>query len=479
MSTHSSIVPKIDSTAADRSCLAYFDLLSDAVTEVHESRAHCAVYQDFETFCESGLDPDGFVVDARDPASAVALLQCLRSGKHWLKPAFLVRELGPVAQCLADGPAQTHATMLETGARIRESIATLQETPAADDRDQRLLHYLYLRTERFLTPHRDWRHPSIYYYPLAEVLGPESSDTWSWLRSLRNRSLIEPVELLDRLRYCAECGGSHITYIDLCPNCSGIGIEETSFLHCYACGEVASEERFLRPEGIVCPKCRASLRHIGVDYDPALEHFLCNLCDHTFPEPDIQACCLHCDTRTAPERLVTQNIETLRLTESGRLAARSGRVEQLWSVLDHLNYTSPAYFQHTIGWLLDLNARHNQIHFSILCIKIANLHELMRDFGAGRVQQLLSALATRLRQLLRKEDIVTRTSETVFWLLLPQTDEKGCEGLLRRIHELAHSTRESSAVELVLASASVSAPGQTLPGETPELLLARMAGEVS
>ena len=91
---------------------------------------------------------------------------------------------------------------------------------------------------------------------------------------------------------------------------------------------------------------------------------------------------------------------------------------------------------------------------------------------------MLDGLAVRLRNLIRTSDIATRTSEQHYWLLLPQTPGPGCQVLLDRIKDIQQFTRQDDGTELQLRGAFVSAPEQLGKGETAEILMAKVQGEL-
>jgi hypothetical protein len=84
---------------------------------------------------------------------------------------------------------------------------------------------------------------------------------------------------------------------------------------------VGPQPEFVKGGAMRCPRCQESLRHIGVDYDRALEHWQCATCRHLFEDPEIKARCGTCLWSGPTERLIARSVETLRLTEAGRRAA--------------------------------------------------------------------------------------------------------------------------------------------------------------
>ncbi len=61
------------------------------------------------------------------------------------------------------------------------------------------------------------------------------------------------------------------------------------------------------------------LRHIGVDYDRALDNFSCGICRHVFVDPEVRVRCYAFDWSGDSKQLITRRIESLRLAEAGRI----------------------------------------------------------------------------------------------------------------------------------------------------------------
>ena len=176
------------------------------------------------------------------------------------------------------------------------------------------------------------------------------------------------------------------------------------FLHCFTCGHVSSEEQFISPAGLACPNCRAKLRHIGTDYDRALESYSCHGCGHVFSEPKIIPRCQHCTAKNAPEDTVPRNIHSYRITDQGVIAARTGSLDDVYALLDSLNNINPAYFTHLIDWVVDLS-RHPEDEFSIIGIGLSNIVELTDKIGRRRTGELMDGFAGHIRSIVRGTDL--------------------------------------------------------------------------
>ena len=393
-----------------------------------------------------------------------------------LAPIFSFRRFDAAGvQALLDAVIDDSEQMVERIASIQERRASL--AAANMDEQDRLLAFLYTRPDRMVSAFRDWRDEHIYRYPILEAFAPAGMTAQEWMHSLRRRGLLEPQELLDRLRQCPSCNGVHLNYVDACAQCASIDIGESIFLHCHACGHVDKQSSFVAHHSLSCPKCHARLRHIGVDYDRALETFHCLTCEGRFTEPDVKASCLHCGKSTSTDNLLERRIESYRLSEAGQLAARTGRVGELFALIDETNCVHPAYFEQTLDFLLGLRRRHREIEFGLVCLKFANVRELLVKLPRVQVMQMIDGFALRLRELVRTTDMVMRSDDEHCWLLLPQTPEAGLNVLLSRVARIPE-TLQAAPERLVLSIASEASKSLGESNVEAVLLMAELRSQV-
>jgi hypothetical protein len=431
-----------------------------------------------QALLRGGTTVDAVLLHATDAAQAFAWLKELRgSAEFALTPMFCTQVFDEAVSALVDEVLE-HATHLsERVAAILERQLALPSRANMDEQD-RLLAFLYTRELREIRPLCDWRSEHIYRYPLLEVFAPAGITPEEWLQSLRRRLLLEPVELVDRVRQCSSCAGVHLNYVDVCPQCEAIDIRDSIFLHCHTCGHVDIQSAFVPGHGLGCPKCQARLRHIGVDYDRALEAFSCNACNGRFTEPEVKAHCYQCRKVANTETLLEKRVESYRLSEAGQLAARTGRVGELFALIDDTNCVHPAYFEQTLEFLLNLSRRHKEIEFGLVCLRFANVRELLLQMPRVQVSQMIDGFALRLRELVRTTDMVMRSDDEHCWLLLPQTPEAGLKVLTSRVSQIPQLL-QASPVRLALSIASISST--SLPEQRPEavLLMAELGSQVS
>ena len=438
---------------------------------------HC--YNDYAALPGSYSPTSVFVVSNEDPASASRLLQALRRDpRTGLQPIFLTGEFGFPLEQISDGRI---STPMDAYARAKAIIDRLQQLDAAvfdlgTSDFLRILGYLYSRPELHLTPQRTWASECFYSYPALEAMLGSPQLVATRLLSLYDRKLLQRTTLLDRVRHCPSCGGVHLNFIDVCPSCRNIDILQKAFLHCFTCGSVAPEDRFLDQGGLRCPNCQAHLRHIGADYDRPLENFECQNCRHVFIEPEVLARCMHCATLSPPDKLTPRPVYSYELTDLGIQAARSGSLEDVFAVLDKVNNVSPTYFLNLVDWLLALARRHGEERFTVIGMRMKNLTDLNARVGRQVVIELMDNLANRLRELVRTTDLATRTGQQVFWLLLPKTGRPQHQIVLNRILDLKNLVHSEGGESIDFETVVFNAPEDMNPGETGKLLLARLEG---
>jgi GGDEF domain-containing protein len=394
-----------------------------------------------------------------------------------LLPLFLDGEPAAGEIELVDAPSSSESEMEQTAESILERLGEIDQNLIRRNLDFRLLAFLFSRKNKTLRPHLDPYSPGLYSYPLAEALSMQELDSDRWIQDLFEKGYLTEGVLVDRIRRCPKCDGAHINYVETCPSCDSIDIHQVPFIHCFTCGRVAPQEKFLTDSGLQCPFCHTKLRHIGSDYDRPLENYECRDCSHTFNEPKIACYCLLCGKRSTPEELVPRSFREYALSDKGFMAVRSGVTEEMYMLLDTLNYMKPEPFNYILDWMLRLAQRPPVDPFGLLVVSFPNLDELSATMGRHKSLQLFDALAKRLKELIRSTDISTRTSRHNLVLLLPKTPKTGAGIVASRIRDLREFTRQPDGTVLDIAVKLAGFPDDLRRGETAELLLERMQGE--
>ena len=413
---------------------------------------HAQSFTNVRDCCARDVPVAAVVLDTPSAERAYDWLRELRQDPRLgHRPAYTTSELGPWVRAASDGPvpAPTRLNVDLEGFSARCQALARDEHP---DDEGRFLAYLYLRPDLRIEPQLDLRHAGYYRYPLFDLFAPPNADGAVWGDSLRRRGLLESVKLIDRLRKCKGCGGSHLNYVDVCPECHEIDIGENIYLHCHTCGHVAPQESFVTRSGLACGKCTTKFRHIGVDYDRALECFGCSACSARFTEPEIEARCLQCAVHSATSELPELRVQSYRVTDAGKLAARHGAVSAPPATHDTQRNLTSSFFEQTLNWMLQLRQRHDDVQFGVAAIQVVNFEALAASVTPVAAIRLVEAFARRLRETIRTTDLIMRAGEHTWFLLSPQTDRAGLLGLMQSIETLAAATEQPDGSRIELAA---------------------------
>lgn len=414
---------------------------------------------------------------------AGAVLEHLRRHPHYAARLVYVREDDdPLCKALGDGrlPPSTESIRASWRTWV-EQFACLPSDHQHIPFDDRILNWLWLHPKSRLQAVRDPDAPQYYRYPLIEALDPDNSlNRLAWPIQMQQRGWLESVELVDRVRTCPECGSARLNFIDVCGECRSIDIAREHALHCFTCGHVGPQERFIKSGVLVCPNCMTRLRHIGSDYDRPLENYRCHHCDAFFVDATVEAHCLACGSSCAPEKLHARELRHYRLSETGRLRCRQGGAQ----ADEELNQTGPFHlvgirtFRSLLDWQIELARRHGEPSFSVLGIRLTEMPEVIARMDAERAHVLLDSVIERLSQQLRDTDRCARASDELLWVLLPRTDDAGCRRLVSRLRRIDSLFDATEARGIRLAAIVRHAPAQLRDKEDASLLLADMAAEL-
>ena len=137
-----------------------------------------------------------------------------------------------------------------------------------------------------------------------------------FIHKLEELGYAERIKLVDRIHVCKDCGDSHQLFVECCPKCKSSDIRQEPMIHHFRCANVSPETTYFKDGGLVCPKCRRALRHIGVDYDRPASVFTCN-CGNTFLQSSMKVTCTNCLNQSSPEELNALDVYEYRLTDNG------------------------------------------------------------------------------------------------------------------------------------------------------------------
>lgn len=192
----------------------------------------------------------------------------------------------------------------------------------------------------------------------------------------------------------------------------------------------------------------------------------------------MEARCLDCGERHAPDKLRVREVRHFRLAEAGRLRCRQGFNT---SPADNdqfgrLNLMSRRSFHELLEWQLQLVRRHKTPPFALLGVRFVNLLEALERLGEMRGHALIDGLVERLQEAVRETDRCCRLSEEVLWLLMPHTDAAGLEVVKKRLAKGAERLANDADTHIEMRQVGFVAPEELVDQEDAALLLARLGG---
>lgn len=128
----------------------------------------------------------------------------------------------------------------------------------------------------------------------------------------------------DRLHVCASCRSSRLSVREECRACRSASIAEEATVHHFACAQMALERAFLSGDALVCPKCRARLRHFGIDYEKPGVATVCNGCGHVDGEPAVGFRCVDCGGHQDAQAVSLRDWFSYTVTPAGEVALARG-----------------------------------------------------------------------------------------------------------------------------------------------------------
>ena len=212
--------------------------------------------------------------------------------------------------------------------KVNNRIAEMQESTkthvsSSYDLALKVIRYLYSR-DMPLKPVRFHKSIYGYLYPAVDIFFPNNSyQEFILVDFLKNKNLIDG-EFIDKIHLCNHCHSAYINFRETCPACSSADINEEDLIHHFSCGYMGPDSDFADSQGMVCPKCKHLLKHLGVDYDRPSEVFICNQCSNILQEPAVHTLCIHCGKPSIPENLFHLKLYNYRLTALGISSAISG-----------------------------------------------------------------------------------------------------------------------------------------------------------
>ncbi len=302
--------------------------------------------------------------------------------------------------------------------------------------ENRILSYFYTRPDLSVCPKIDKNHDMFYYYPHVEQFYDGQEDYFYWMEEMATQKIFSKVKLVDRLFCCPYCFSALMKFSDHCPNCGSINIKQERFVHCFSCGYVSPESKFMKDERFVCPSCKSKLKLIGEDYDRPLENGVCMDCGNYHIDSTLQISCLSCSKIFTTEELSKKSVFEYKLTEYGRNQIKFDTVSSTNIIASELNYIALNYFIFTLNWSIQMQKRYIDSYFSLVALKII----METEFS---VYDLLVEFSKLLRSSFRTTDFCSKIDNNTFIFLFPKTGATGLNAIKTKIDTFLGSIKLS------------------------------------
>lgn len=179
---------------------------------------------------------------------------------------------------------------------------------------QKILHKI--KDENLDVIESEFTHAEGIKYPALKDTGLSPQAAESALEDL-SRSEILVKEVSGNIATCPVCNSHRLSMHSVCPVCGSFNLKKGQVLEHLTCGYVGFEKDFQRNGQLTCPKCRKSLKALGVDYKRQKNVYRCLDCGSLLPFPDRRYSCEN-NHIFKEEELILKNIYRYRVNPSSR-----------------------------------------------------------------------------------------------------------------------------------------------------------------
>lgn len=265
-------------------------------------------------------------------------LSTFKSYKCFLKPMFLAPSLKnrvTYHNTIIDGYAATpdQKDMNERVDEIYERLAKIDTFEISEVRSSSYIYFLklckYAISRGMFTFTNTVEeayaqgHSALYVAKRNNIVHNLNEDFIKFNHTLLELGYATVKSFEERIHLCPKCSGSHLFYMETCPQCGSSNLKDEPVLHHFRCANISPESSYAYSGELRCPKCHRFLRHIGVDYDRPSNVYNCRQCNHTFMHTRMKVYCSTCNSKFSPAELLANDIYTYEYTPDGVLALSS------------------------------------------------------------------------------------------------------------------------------------------------------------
>jgi hypothetical protein len=191
----------------------------------------------------------------------------------------------------------------QTAAAITDKLQNeyLEQATIDDDsglrKDERSMVELFLFGKvHQIIPLVDSTNPEGYFFDGIPQLDWDTKHTRQVLDSLVRKNYLK-AELIDKLTVCKNCSSGKVRVVTSCPECGSLRLDKEGLIEHISCGEVDCQSNFeAQNNDLICPKCKAKLGLIGLDYRVLPPAYKCSSCTTLNKTPRLLAKCSECES---------------------------------------------------------------------------------------------------------------------------------------------------------------------------------------
>ncbi len=437
--------------------------------------AKSVLLAEIKALCGSGANIGCWLIDARtDLAQAKQLLQQIRRQLVpgiYLRPILFLVNKSLNTEDLdsqgCDGIVEEHrsnakiSTLVNGFEPLNQWIEHLPDWHTAADTD------LAFRILRFVASRKAEIKPVItaqniagYIYPqLSPLVDQADGNLLHIFEFLESQHLLSS-RFITKAYLCSHCYSAFLSFKEVCPQCQTEDLTIDDMIHHFKCAYIGERAKYLQGDRLICPKCDRELKHIGVDYDKPAVIYRCNRCSHHFQDPDVITQCYNCGRLNAPEDQGYVDIKSFQATFVGRNAAVYG-LDSLFDkiIASKVTFLPEAAFRQFLGVEIE-RIRRYQISKSSLAFIHIDIEQIYQQLG-DRAQQLFEEIGSFFKSTLRKSDVITTHSQSIFMILMVETSKVNAETAIVRLTEaiaklLANNLHYSPRIPYQLKTITVS-----------------------
>jgi len=389
---------------------------------------------------------DAMIIQADTEMEAMGVIREIRQlakADDYLKPLFVHPLLAKNSKLVGetDGVADPDL-LVEAAIKAKEIYRQLNKLPAQPGSHQhpdgellgKLSQFLFTR-QQSLEPVPDRFAKLHYRFPFLTHFFEENGEqkSLSVLRLGEKQGWFNK-KTIDKLHLCPDCESAHHNLRATCPKCRSVDIKEEDLVHHFPCAHIAPISDFERErqDGLHCPKCDKTLRHIGNDYDKPSAIFNCHDCHHTFQQAEYRSLCIECHAEVPIEKLKETDICQYELTAKGQAAVQNGAQVNPSLLALKPGLSEPGVFEFDVFKVLvrqEMLRQKGQEHPTAMVgqVKIDGL--LLQEYSTEMQERLSSEVCNIIKSYLKPADVVSSKGVKMYYFMLSETEQRAAANM--------------------------------------------------